>query len=226
MDKCSPVYIDMSMTRKNRKSPARIIVYHCKSKNFGDGINPLIFNHFFKDTNVKPIYKDIETLPFHSERRDPCILGVGSILSWNSKKDASNQIICGSGFIDKNKIPQKPRKIISIRGIKTRKKFLDAKIQAPVIYGDLALLLKFIIPPPKQIEKKYGARIERAELDVYALAAPPPIAEHLKLKTSDPCLVIIRRYFDDQDKLFEITITYHPEKKYVYSMEFRASTEV
>lgn len=145
----------MSVTRKNRKSPARIIVYHCKSKNFGDGINPLIFNHFFKDTMVKPIYKDIETLPFHSETREPCILGVGSILSWNSKKDASNQIICGSGFIDKNKIPQKPRKIISIRGIKTRKKFLDAKIRAPAIYGDLALLLKFIIPPPKQIEKKY-----------------------------------------------------------------------
>lgn len=78
----------------------------------------------------------------------------------------------------------------------------------------------------EQIEKRYGARIERAELDVYALAAPPDIAEHLKLKTSDPCLVIIRRYFDIQDKLFEVTVTYHPEKKYVYSMEFRASTEI
>jgi len=78
----------------------------------------------------------------------------------------------------------------------------------------------------EQIEKRYGARIERAELDVYALAAPPLIAEHLKLKPSDPCLVIIRRYFDNQDKLFEVTITYHPEKKYVYSMEFRASTEI
>ena len=78
----------------------------------------------------------------------------------------------------------------------------------------------------EQIEKKYGARIERAELDVYALAAPPHIAEHLKFKPSDPCLVIIRRYFDNQDKLFEVTATYHPEKKYVYSMEFRASTEI
>ena len=78
----------------------------------------------------------------------------------------------------------------------------------------------------EQIEKKYGARIERAELDVYALSVPPRIAEHLKLKPSDPCLVIIRRYFDNQDKLFEVTVTYHPEKKYVYSMEFRASTEI
>jgi GntR family transcriptional regulator len=78
----------------------------------------------------------------------------------------------------------------------------------------------------EQIEKKYGARIERAELDVYVLGATAAIAEHLKLKSGDPCLVIIRRYFDDQDKLFEVTMTYHPEGKYVYSMEFRASTEV
>jgi DNA-binding GntR family transcriptional regulator len=78
----------------------------------------------------------------------------------------------------------------------------------------------------EQIEKKYGARIERAELDVYALGATPRIAEHLRLKTGDPCLVIIRRYFDDQDKLFEVTMTYHPEGKYVYSMEFKASTEI
>ena len=78
----------------------------------------------------------------------------------------------------------------------------------------------------EQIEKKYGARIERAELDVYVLGATPAIAEHLKLKSGDPCLVIIRRYFDDQDKLFEVTITYNPEGKYVYSMEFKASSEI
>ena len=141
-------------TRKQLKRSS-IFVYHCKSKNFGDGINPIVFNHFFKDTNIKPIYKDIERLPFHSESDKPCILGIGSILSWNSKKDASNQIICGSGFIDKNKIPQKPLKIISLRGIKTRKKFLQSKIQAPAIYGDLALLLKYIIPAPKNTIKKY-----------------------------------------------------------------------
>ena len=82
------------------------------------------------------------------------------------------------------------------------------------------------MPHSLLIEKKYGARIARAELDVYTLGASPVIAEHLKLKAGDPCLVIIRRYFDDQDRLFEVTVTYHPEGKYTYSMEFRASTEV
>jgi DNA-binding GntR family transcriptional regulator len=74
----------------------------------------------------------------------------------------------------------------------------------------------------EQIEKKYGTRIDRAEVDVYAVGAPANIAKKLQLKSYDPCLVIVRRYFDDQDKLFEITFTYHPENKYTYQMEFKS----
>lgn len=78
----------------------------------------------------------------------------------------------------------------------------------------------------EQIEKKYGARIERAEVDVYAAAASPVISKKLNIEPNSSCLVIIRRYFDDQDKLFEVTVTHHPENKYKYSMEFKASSEV
>jgi GntR family transcriptional regulator len=78
----------------------------------------------------------------------------------------------------------------------------------------------------EQIEEKYGARIERAEVDVYASQVSLEIAEKLHIKPEVACLVIIRRYFDDQDKLFEVTVTHHPENKYVYSMEFKASSEV
>ena len=77
-----------------------------------------------------------------------------------------------------------------------------------------------------QIEKKYGARIERAEVDVYAAPASSEIATKLNIKHNPSCLVIIRRYFDDQDKLFEVSVTHHPENKYVYSMEFKASSEI
>ena len=76
----------------------------------------------------------------------------------------------------------------------------------------------------EQIEKKYGTRIDRAEVDVYAVSAPVHIAKKLQLKPHDPCLVIVRRYFDDQDKLFEITFTYHPENKYTYKMEFKSGS--
>ncbi|CAM3788541.1 GntR family transcriptional regulator [Polynucleobacter brandtiae] len=76
----------------------------------------------------------------------------------------------------------------------------------------------------EQIEKKYGTRIDRAEVDVSAVSASPLIAKRLDLKPHASCLVITRRYFDAQDKLFEVTFTYHPENKYVYSMEFKSSS--
>jgi DNA-binding GntR family transcriptional regulator len=78
----------------------------------------------------------------------------------------------------------------------------------------------------EQIEKKYGTKIDRAEVDVFAVGASPIIAKRLQLKLDEPCLVIIRRYFDKEDKLFEVTVTYHPENKYVYSMEFKGSNSV
>jgi DNA-binding GntR family transcriptional regulator len=74
----------------------------------------------------------------------------------------------------------------------------------------------------EQIEKKYGTRIDRAEVDVYAIGVSFDIAKKLGLKVNDPCLVIVRRYFDNQDKLFEVTFTYHPHNKYTYKMEFKS----
>jgi DNA-binding GntR family transcriptional regulator len=74
----------------------------------------------------------------------------------------------------------------------------------------------------EQIEKKYGTRIDRAEVDVYAIGVSFDIAKKLGLKVNDACLVIVRRYFNNQDKLFEVTFTYHPHNKYTYKMEFKS----
>jgi len=74
----------------------------------------------------------------------------------------------------------------------------------------------------EQIEKKYGTRIDRAEVDVYAIDVSTDIAKKLGLKVHAPCLVIVRRYFDNQDKLFEVTFTYHPHNRYTYKMEFKS----
>jgi DNA-binding GntR family transcriptional regulator len=76
----------------------------------------------------------------------------------------------------------------------------------------------------EQIEKKFGTKIDRAEVDMYASKAIPIIAKHIKIKPGDPCLVIIRRYYDSRDQLFEITVTYHPEDRYTYSMEFKGAS--
>lgn len=73
----------------------------------------------------------------------------------------------------------------------------------------------------EQIESKYGTRIDRAEVNVYATGAAAQVAKKLKVKIGEPCLVIIRRYYNAHDELFEATVTYHPENRYIYNMEFK-----
>ena len=136
-----------SKTKNKRKTQRggskATIVYYIVSDNFGDGINPLIFNHFMKS---QPVYKHLWEAP--PKPTAPFILGIGSLLSLRMDVDASQQIVCGSGFIEKDKVPQKPLRIISVRGPLTRQKFLDAHIPCPERYGDMALLIRYIIRPP------------------------------------------------------------------------------
>jgi pyruvyltransferase len=140
----------MVKTRKNRTG---IKIYHWIGANIGDGYNPLIFNHFIGNKN--PVYKNIANLPVFSEH--PHIIGIGSIIKWIKEVDASKQIIVGSGFISEESRPyaHQPLKIISVRGPKTRAKYLEYGLQCPAIYGDLGLLTRYVIPPPISCNKKY-----------------------------------------------------------------------
>jgi pyruvyltransferase len=138
--------------RRNHTQKKKIALYYSQGhyKNLGDGINPLIFNHFLKHT---PTYQNILKAPAH--RKIYHILGIGSILSRRTDIDTSAQIVCGSGFIYEDSIPQKPLRIISVRGPLTRQKFLDAGIDCPKVYGDMALLIRYIIKQPLHIQKKF-----------------------------------------------------------------------
>jgi DNA-binding GntR family transcriptional regulator len=73
----------------------------------------------------------------------------------------------------------------------------------------------------EQIERRFGVRIDRAEVDVYACGASLSIAKALSIPVGTPCMAIIRHYFDANGNPFEISVAYHPEQRFVYSMEFR-----
>ena len=140
-----------------QKNTSAIHVYYSfsptsKNGNIGDGMNPLFFNHFLSN----PIYFPIQWggSVSRTNRSYPCIFGAGSILGV-IPHNASQDIICGSGFIKEDMPVQKPNQILSVRGPLTRKKYLDAGIDCPETYGDLGLLLRYIIPPPSTVCKKY-----------------------------------------------------------------------
>lgn len=73
----------------------------------------------------------------------------------------------------------------------------------------------------EQIERHFGVSIDRAEIEVSASSLTGEQARLLDAPENSPCLVIIRRYFDDTGTPFEVTVTRHPEQRFTFNMELR-----
>ena len=75
----------------------------------------------------------------------------------------------------------------------------------------------------EQIEAAHGVAIDRAEVEIFPERLSVAHARRIKVESGSPGLVIVRRYFDREGDIFEVSITRHPEKRFVYAMEFRRS---
>lgn len=75
------------------------------------------------------------------------------------------------------------------------------------------------------IESRYGRRIARIRQDIRASSVPAKLADELKVDAGSPALMIVRRYFDAADEVFEITVTTHPAERFTFSMELNRSRE-
>lgn len=118
-------------------------------KNFGDAINPMLF----EQTTQKKVANSSKIINLFNR---PTYYFIGSILDNLNK---SNAIVCGTGFQNENaKVLKKPSKIIAVRGPLTREIFLKQNIECPEVYCDPALLLPNIYMP-NNIEKKYKVGI-------------------------------------------------------------------
>jgi hypothetical protein len=75
------------------------------------------------------------------------------------------------------------------------------------------------------IESRYGRRIARIRQDIRASTVPSTLAEALKVDAGSPALMVVRRYFDAADEVFEITVTVHPAERFTFSMELSRARE-
>ena len=115
------------------------------NNNWGDDLNKYMFEYitgqqviFLPFTKIYPFYPVI-----HYSL-------IGSIIGFYR---LDNTIIYGSGLIDPSKkLTGNPKKILSVRGPKTRLALLEKGFDCPEIYGDPALLLPLFYNP--KIEKK------------------------------------------------------------------------
>lgn len=104
--------------------------------NFGDGLNPVILNHYGYSVIFVP-------------RERPEYLFVGSIATWAIK----NTAVLGSGIMASRAKLNPEAKYIWVRGPLTRQRVLECGGECSEIFGDPALLLPRIYNPTN-IEKK------------------------------------------------------------------------
>ena len=90
-------------------------------------------------------------------------------------------------------------------------------------YADIPALLKE--SPTKLvsslIESKFGKRVAEVEQTVRAISLSAELAVSLNAQEGMPALKIIRRYLDNANEAFEITVTVHPADRMQVSMRLR-----
>lgn len=90
-------------------------------------------------------------------------------------------------------------------------------------YSDVPKLLE---ESPKElisslIESKFGKRIAEVEQTIQAVSLNANVAKCLNAEEGSPGLKIIRRYLDQANEAFEITVTVHPADRMLVSMRLR-----
>ena len=105
------------------------VLYKCEEKLIPINVDRLFFR------NIENVY-----------------LCIGSVLSWYN---LDGKIIIGTGIMDpKEKIKGMPKRIVSVRGPKTREILLNYGISCPMKYGDMALLLPLYYKPSISLNKE------------------------------------------------------------------------
>jgi DNA-binding GntR family transcriptional regulator len=70
----------------------------------------------------------------------------------------------------------------------------------------------------EQLERAAGIRIARVTQDIRAVAASKDEAAMLGVDARAPCLRILRCYYDERDRLVEMSNSLHPGPRFTYSM--------
>ncbi len=116
------------------------------SRNWGDDINYHFLRKLFRRNIVS---YDYSTISHRTDKNNYLMIGSTLTLLCNRKS-----IVWGAGVIDSAaELPQKPKKVLAVRGPLTRDYLLERGIQCPEVYGDPALLVPYIYSP--KVEKKY-----------------------------------------------------------------------
>jgi len=70
----------------------------------------------------------------------------------------------------------------------------------------------------RQLERLARVKMTHVRQDIKAVSCSATIASELKIPRRSSCLHILRCYMDAEDQVLEISSSYHPGERFVYSM--------
>jgi len=77
------------------------------------------------------------------------------------------------------------------------------------------------VPIYSLLEQRYGIKTERIHQSIGAVTMPAPAAIALGMVEGSIGLEILRTYYDDNQKLFEATLTIYPPNRFKYDNELK-----
>lgn len=71
------------------------------------------------------------------------------------------------------------------------------------------------------LEDEYNVQIDHVGIEMFASTVPDELAGALEVEPGTPVMTIIRRYTSRENKLFEVSVSIHPEGRFTYNIELK-----
>lgn len=92
---------------------------------------------------------------------------------------------------------------------------------APEYKGVTEMLESRARPVYSLLEDEYNVQVDHVAIEMFASTVPDELAEAIEVDPGTPVMTIIRRYTSRESKLFEVSVSIHPEGRFTYSIELK-----
>lgn len=91
----------------------------------------------------------------------------------------------------------------------------------PEFAGVAELMGRKVQPVYEMIEQQFGHRVMDVRVEIRSGLVPEELAPVLDVAVGTPSLQVVRRYFGEDRKIFEVSVSEHPAERYTYSIQLR-----
>lgn len=92
---------------------------------------------------------------------------------------------------------------------------------SPEFKGVTEFLEARLRPVYSLLEDEYNVQIDHVGIEMFASTVPDELAGALEVEPGTPVMTIIRRYTSRDNKLFEVSVSIHPEGRFTYNIELK-----